>query len=252
MILKMQIPTTTIINQLTTGTPLALPNMFPQIAAEDRDSTSNSTIKNLFLYDFAETAVTIRAEYGTAENVVIASALSRFLAEWETFKTLHYAEYSRLIEAENTDYDILSNYDKKIEGTVTENYDAGETPKGYTEQTTYANGKVTTTHDGTYLEKNSTAPYDGQPIDTQYTERGHKTAQDNNTITNSGTDTQTTDKGLHETETNMHEYGNIGIQTPADILFKEIQLRSESLVYEYVKRFVSEYLVTYWYGEGEF
>jgi hypothetical protein len=50
----------------------------------------------------------------------------------------------------------------------------------------------------------------------------------------------------------MHEYGNIGIQTPADILFKEICLRSESLVYEYVKRFVSEYLVTYWYGEGEF
>jgi hypothetical protein len=50
----------------------------------------------------------------------------------------------------------------------------------------------------------------------------------------------------------MHEYGNIGIQPPADILFKEIQLRSESLVYEYVKRFVAEYLVSYWHGEGEY
>lgn len=252
MILKMQIPTTTIINSFTTGTPFALPDMFPQVAQVDRDSTSNQTIKNLFLYDFAETALTVRTEYGTAESVVVAAAAARFLAMWETFKTLHYAEYSRLIAAEATDYDILSNYDKHIEGTVTENYDAGDDPKGYAEQTALLHGEVITTHDGTYLEKNSTAPYNGNPIDTQYNERGHKTAQDNNTNTHSGTDTNTVDKGLHETATDMHEYGNIGIQTPADILFKEIQLRSESLVYEYVKRFVGEYLVTYWGGEGEF
>ena len=100
MILKRQIPATTIVNSLTTGTPLALPDMFPQVAEVDRDSTSNQTVKNLFIYDFSETALTVRAEHGTAESVVIASAVSRFLAMWETFKTLHYAEYSRLIAAE--------------------------------------------------------------------------------------------------------------------------------------------------------
>ena len=215
MIMKMQIPTTTIVNSFTTGTPFALPDMFPQVAQVDRDSTSNQTIKNLFLYDFAETALTVRAECGTAKSVVVAAAAARFLAMWETYKTLHYAEYSRLIAAEATDYDILSNYDKRIEGTVTENFDAGEDPKGYAEQTTLQHGEVITTHDGTYLEKSSTAPYNGNPIDTQYNERGHKTANDNNTNTHSGTDTNTVDKGLHETETNMHEYGNIGIQTVA-------------------------------------
>lgn len=221
--------------------PLQLPNLFPYISIDSRADYSDTMVRSTFKTRYASTG--LRAADETA-------ALAKFLLCWETFKAMHYDDFARICEAESENYDMLYNYDKTISGSVTTNYDAGESPKGYAEHRSLQHGEVITTHDGTYKETTSTAPYDGSPIETQSSERGHKTANDNNTNTHSGTDTDTLSKGLQEVATDMHEYGNIGIQTVADILLKEMKLRSESMFQAYLDSFVREYLCTFWLGEG--
>ena len=225
------------------GYPLQLPDMFQYVANADRAEKSDTIVRKSLQTRYA--AAGLRADD-------ITDACVKFLQAWDVFKAMHYNDYVRLCEAEAADYDMLYNYDKTISGSVSTDFDGGETPKGYAIETSLVHGETITIHDGTYKETDSTAPYDGSVIETHTTERGHKTADDNNTHEHTGTDTNTVDKGVQVQTTDMREYGNIGVQTVADILLKEITLRSESLVQAYLDCFVREYLVTCWGGEGEY
>ena len=236
-----------------------LPDLFPYIAAENRVQESDSIVRSMFYDSYTSAAVFVIAE--DADTALLV-AEAKLLRQWNTFKALHYADFARIVQAAAEDYDMLYNYDKTISGTVTHNpdfADTGETAKGYHKKTDLLHGHTVTVTNGKYEEKTSIAPYDGSPIETSVNERGHKvetidgqTVTANNQQANTGTDSTTEIEAKTQDTTNMREYGNIGVQTIPDMLMKEIELRSVSMVQAYVDCFVRENLITTWCGEGEF
>ena len=232
-----------------------LPDFFPYVTENDRVAVSDLAVRNMFLDRYTSAAVFCVAEdYATALLV----AVSKLIRQWEAFKALHYADFAKVINAEADEYDMLYNYDKTIRGSVTHNPDYaadGETAKGYHKQTALLHGHTVTITDGKYEESVKTAPYDGSPIETTTTERGHQVKNgvtDHNTQANTGTDTTTETEAKTQDYTDVREFGNIGVQTIPDMLVKEIQLRSESMVQAYLDCFVRENLITTWIGEGCF
>ena len=130
----------------------------------------------------------------------------------------------------------------------------GDDDHAFSEQRTYEHGETVTRTDGKYSEEVQTAPYDATIKTTAKTIRGHD-PENHDTTAHTGTDTDTTIKADTVRTPDLHEYGNIGVQTTADILMKEIELRSTSLIVAYLDQFVREYLNTYypsWCGEGSF
>lgn len=260
---RFDIPIGTVVSKIFELYPTAysfqLPDMFPYVGENDRVQVSDETVRNLFIDTYAGSA-----EYCVAEDAdtALLVACTKLLRQWNTFKALHYVDFAKIINAAAEDYDMLYNYDKTISGTVTHNpdfADTGETVKGYHKKTDLLHGHTVTVTNGKYEEKTSIAPYDGSPIETSVNERGHKvetidgqTVTANNQQANTGTDSTTEIEAKTQDTTNMREYGNIGIQTIPDMLMKEIELRSVSMVQAYVDCFVRENLITCWLGEGEY
>lgn len=260
---RFDIPIGTVVSKIFELYPNAysfqLPDLFPYVAENDRVQVSDQTVRNLFIDTFAGSA-----EYCVAEDAdtALLVACTKLLRQWDTFKALHYADFARVVQAAAEDYDMLYNYDKTISGTVTHNPDfaeVGETAKGFHKKTELQHGHKVTVTDGKFEEVTKVAPYDGSPIETSTVERGHAThtvdgvqVPYNNEQANSGTDTTTETEAKTQDTTNMREYGNIGVQTIPDMLLKEIELRSVSMVQAYVDCFVRENLITCWLGEGEY
>ena len=103
------------------------------------------------------------------------------------------------------------------------------------------------------METTSNTTYNGEEKETTKNERGHAPNQ-HDTTAHTGNDTDTVQRGDVVRTPDLHEYGNVGVQTTADILLKEITLRSTSMLYEYLAGFVRDYMNTVypWCGEGCF
>lgn len=236
--------TTKIIETIPTeGSYLSLPRFFPLVPAEQRITYSDTYVRNQLRTRFAQTGL-----YAESDG----AAAAHFLLCWDSFKTANYDNFARLIEAEYEDYSLIYNYDKHVEGSETMHY--GDDNHAFSEQRTYGHGETVTRTDGKYSEEVQTAPYDAPIKTTAKTTRGHD-PDNHDTTSHTGTDTDTTIKADTVRTPDLHEFGNIGVQTTADILMKEIELRSTSLIVAYIDQFVREYLNTYyptWNGEGEF
>lgn len=259
---RFDIPIGTVISKIVEDMPTAysfqLPDMFPHIAENDRVADSDYYVRCVLTDTFASSAVHVIAE----DDNALVTAEAKLLRIWNTFKALHYDDFARVIQAAAEDYDMLYNYDKTISGTVTHDpdfADTGETAKGYHKKTDLLHGHKVTVTDGKFEEVTKVAPYDGSPIETSTVERGHAThtvdgvqVPYNNEQANSGTDSTTEIEAKTQDTTDMREFGNIGVQTIPDMLIKEIELRSVSMVQAYLDCFVRENLVTSWIGEGEY
>lgn len=239
--------TTKIIETIPTeGSYLSLPRFFPLVPAEQRITYSDTYVRNQFRTRFAQTGMYAQSDESDG------AAAAYFLLCWDSFKTANYDNYARLIEAEYEEYSLIYNYDKHVEGSETMHY--GDDDHAFSEQRTYGHGETVTRTDGKYSEEVQTAPYDAPIKTTAKTTRGHD-PDNHDTTSHTGTDTDTTIKADTVRTPDLHEFGNIGVQTTADILMKEIELRSTSLIVAYIDQFVREYLNTYyptWNGEGEF
>lgn len=235
------IRTTKIIEMIPTeGSFLSLPRFFPLVPEGQRITLSDTYVRNQLRTRFSQTGL-----YAESEG----AAMAYFMLCWDSFKTANYDNFARLIEAEYEDYSLLYNYDKHVEGSETMHY--GDDDHAFSEQRTYGHGETVTRTDGKYSEEVQTAPYDAPIKTTAKTTRGHD-PENHDTTAHSGTDTDTTIKADTIRTPNLHEFGNIGVQTTADILMKEIELRSTSLIVAYLDQFVREYLNTYypWCWEG--
>ena len=238
------IRTTKIIETIPTeGSFLSLPRFFPLIPDSQRIAYSDTYVRNQLRTRFAQTGL-------YAESA--GAAMAYFMLCWDSFKTANYDNYARLIEAEYEDYSLIYNYDKHVEGTETTHY--GDDDHAFSEQRKYKHGETVERTDGKYEEEVQSAPYDAPIKTTAKTIRGHQPDNMDKTE-HKGEDTDTTIKADTVRTPDLHEFGNIGVQTTADILMKEIELRSTSLIVAYLDQFVREYLNTYyptWNGEGEF
>ena len=230
-----------ILSQIPEDTcPLALPDLFPQIAEGEREAFSHNFVLSTLQIQYTDSG--LRAT--TKEE-----AYTKFITSWDLHKAAHYADYKRIIAAMNDDYSLLYNYDKFITGTDTTTYGSEDEPA---ETTTVQHGQQIDRTDGAHVEKQAVATYDGDTKDTATITRGHDVGQKDNT-TFSGTDTTTTQKGATVRTPDLHEYGNIGVQTTADILMKEQELRSKSMVSAFISNFIHDYCHTVyrrWGGDG--
>ena len=236
-----QFPMSEILGEIQILT-LALPDFFPTIPEAQQAEYSAQWVAEQLEVAFDKTCV--HAE-------TIGKAAAYFHTAWSVYKKANYDNYCRLIAAEYDEYSLVYNYDKHVEGTETTSYGDSDTPA---EQRTYQHGETVTRTDGQYKETNSVATYNAQSKETNTTQRGHMAGQ-NDTIGHTGTDTDTVRKGDTVRKPQLHEYGNIGVQTTADIILKEITLRTTALCYEYLAAFVRTYMNTYypdWGGEGCF
>ena len=226
------------IKEILTAIPdlnLALPGFFPNVTEADQTEYSTLWVAEQLKVGFYSACV-------CADS--LNDAVTYFLTAWSVYKKANYDNYVRLIAAEYDDYSLLYNYDKFVQGTDTTSYGDSENPA---EQRTYQHGETVTRTDGQYKEINSAATYDEQSKETSTTLRGHMENQ-HDTIGHSGTDTDTVRRGDTVRTPDLHEYGNIGVQTTADIILKEITLRTTALCYEYLAAFVRTYLNTYYPG----
>lgn len=220
---------------------LALPRFFPNIPDNQRITYSEDYVRTQLKTAFAQTGL-----YANSAG----EAAAHFLLCWSAYKLANYENYARIIEAEADEYSLLYNYDKHTEGTDTTSYGDANHPA---ESRSYVHGETVTRTDGQYVETTSNTTYNGAEKETAKNQRGHAPDQ-NDTTAHTGTDTDTITRGNTVRTPDLHEYGNIGVQTTADILLKEITLRSTSMLYEYLAGFVRDYMNTayLWCGEGCF
>lgn len=220
---------------------LALPKFFPTIPEEQRITYSENYVREQL-----ETAFALTGLYANSDG----EAAAHFLRCWSAYKNANYDNYARIIEAEADEYSLLYNYDKFTTGTETTSYGDADHPA---ESRTYTHGETVTRTDGQYVETTSNATYNGEEKETTKNQRGHSPNQ-HDTTEHTGDDTDTVQRGDVVRTPDLHEYGNVGVQTTADILLKEIMLRSTSMLYEYLAGFVRDYMNTVypWRGEGCF
>lgn len=220
---------------------LALPKFFPTIPEEQQITYSENYVRTQLSTAFALTGL-----YANSDG----EAAAHFLRCWSAYKNANYDNYARIIDAEAEEYSLLYNFDKFTEGTETTTYGDATHPA---EERRYLHGETIKRTDGQYLETTSNATYNGEEKETAKNQRGHMPNQNDKTE-HTGTDTDTIKRGDVVRKPDLHEYGNMGVQTTADILLKEITLRSTSMLYEYLAGFVRDYMNTVypWCGEGCF
>ena len=160
-----------------------------------------------------------------------------FLLLWTRWNELHAYDLWRAWSAMRADYNPIENYDmtetaadgKRIDKTKKETEPTGKTIYE-TQQDRNAIGS------GTY----------GDPIIHTTTETSYDHAKSTETETPDNTQSMqfngSTYCGYHDAAEHMlQRHGNIGVQTAADMIEKEISLREKENVSAYIKRFIDHY-----------
>lgn len=165
------------------------------------------------------------------------STITDFENTWQTFNTLNAKNLFTLLDAYDAEYSKIFNYDMTEEyskGIARDSETSKTTPSGniITEQTQFANG-FDSVNDGVQTDKAiSKTSYENANTETTNTK--------NNSLSISFPDGKT-GNNFNETEKNVaRRFGNIGVQTTADIIEKEIDLRRKSIIKDYIERFAFE------------
>lgn len=171
--------------------------------------------------------------YLTPDDTANAAMLAATAAEWHDY-------FDHLYETTQYDYDPILNYDKHIEGIITDAHHKGsktsvassikstETPRVATETQSFSNG----------FNSADTGVPDGMivnPAPTGTNEIQTTGAANANYSTTEDLDATHFDKD-ERSYTDYREYGNIGVMTTQDIILKERQIIIDVLD-EYIKKF---------------
>lgn len=167
-----------------------------------------------------------------------------------SYKALNETNYLKVLDALDTEYNPIENYNRTETTTVTDtmgeqSHKFGEFDVEVSEQhTETVNGTQTTTNENK-LSKN---PYDSSSY--------YETEKNNDSMTvGQRTDTATTDpvttttserlnKDLAYTDTHTttsHTTGNIGVTSTQQMLQQEIELRKQSIIQAYYDNFINQY-----------
>ena len=167
-----------------------------------------------------------------------------------TYKTLNESNYLRVLDALDSEYNPIENYNRTETTSVTDlmgeqSHRLGEFNVGVSAQhTVNVNGEQTTTNENK-LSKN---PYDSSAF--YETEKNNENMQISARTDSATTDPVTTttserlNKDLSYTDThttNSKISGNIGTVSTQNMLQQEIQLRKQSLIQAYYDNFINQY-----------
>lgn len=167
-----------------------------------------------------------------------------------SYKLLNEANYLRVLNALDSEYNPIENYNRTETTSVTDlmgeqSHRLGEFNVGVSAQhTVNVNGEQTTTNENK-LSKN---PYDSSAF--YETEKNNENMQISARTDSSTTDPVTTttserlNKDLSYTDThttNSKISGNIGVTTTQQMLQQEIEMRKQSLIQAYYDNFINQY-----------
>ena len=160
-----------------------------------------------------------------------------FVNLWSSYVSETAAQLQRQLAAMNAEYDPLLNYDVTERAADAKKYGddtSTVTPEGgtHTVQDVKVSGLDSSGFgsDSNHIETDVT-PLQGTETETKRVRTGDQTAElDDLTLTG------------HETaEHALRKYGNIGVQTNAQILQIEVETRKIDLLKSYVKEFIDRY-----------
>ena len=189
-----------------------------------------------------------------AEN--INNAKSRFSDIFEQWKNDNSRNFEFLYSAMYDEYNPLENYDRKEDGSYTDEHHKGnKTATSYKEVTTpnltteITNRTKVKSSDFVFGFDSATASPSGY-TESVPTEGTDKTLQTGNTeITRNVEENYTSISDISgtvfdndkRTFDNYHIHGNIGVLTSSDALLKEYELRKQNFVSEIIKDFIVKY-----------
>lgn len=178
-----------------------------------------------------------------------------FKSTFTNFIARNNHNIARQYEALAADYNPIYNYDLTEQGA-----DGSRVAKTTTTATPSGTVSVSSAHTGTDTTTDSRYGFDSAaaaPADKSELSHG-ETVTDTTSFTNYKTETtaeSSNDQSVtlpdggsasgfdRGSEHYMHRYGNIGVQTAADIIGGELELRVHDIAVEWLRRFSAEYLV---------
>lgn len=138
-----------------------------------------------------------------------------FLVDWNSYNFLKVNDLKRMLDAYNSDYNPIHNYDRKE--VVSVEY-------GEREKTNTYGKKVETV-------ENSVVPFDTESFSNTEKIETNNDSHIDNYFEETATDTTTNNTS-----------GNIGITTTQMMIESELSLRTRIIVYDYLKEFVKNFL----------
>lgn len=188
-------------------------------------------------------------------SVMLPATAQGFVSLWSRWLTRNAENIVRQFNALAEEYNPIHNYDlteAAADGSRRSKDTQTVTPSGTMSVASAHTGTDTTTEDrygfdsstGAHADK-STLSHGETVTDTtsfnQYkTETETTSANDQSITLPDGTTGTGYDVG---SEHYLHRYGNIGVQTAADILSGELEVRTHDLSVEWVQRFGNQYFV---------
>ena len=239
--------------------------------------TINDT-ENTQLYS-GSTVYYMLQEYSA--RYMICDSVNNFLFKWAAYNNYMLPDFLRAYSAVYAEYNPLNNYDMSEKSVDMQN--DGDITR--TRSTDAEHNKVTTTNKYDYTTdteagtgndvptvKNYTTTYDDASTGrlSSYSENigktsQHTTADADDNVTEVTDDMTVSNVETHDTTTmtidsttytadkiNAHEMtrqGNIGVMSTVDLIQQEKELRSQSLIYDYIYRFIEKY--TFYASGGE-
>lgn len=176
---------------------------------------------------------------------------------WDWWLQRNNDNIARQLEALALDYNPITNYDLTEQGA-----DGSRAAKTTTTATPSGTMSVASVHTGTDTTTDNRYGFDsGAPVPADKSELQHgETVTDTTSFTGYKTETVTeqahnqsmslpdgtTGSGYDQaSEHYLRRYGNIGVQTAADILSGELAIRTHDIAAEWLQRFGREHFV-YW------
>lgn len=216
------------------------------------------------LLDFYFSDFLFLGKYDNAKTIEqnIATAKEKFADTFDLWKQSNSKNIEVLYSALYADYNPLENYDRKEEGSYTDEHHKGSKSATASKETTTPNLTTETTNrtkvkssDFVYGFDSATATPTGysESVPTEGTDQTTQTGSTSTTRT--AEENYTTTADISETVfdndkrvfDNYRVHGNIGVTTPSDLIKGEYAVRLGSLLRKLLFQFAHEYL---FYADG--
>lgn len=189
---------------------------------------------------------TVADDASESDPATITAAKSEFKSVFDAWKTCVGTDYKRAFDALAQSYDPLENYDRKEEGSETDERHKGSktsfgeetiiTPRVKTKNTTYK------------VAFDSSSEVETDALESVPVEGTDKTERDaaKNFAQNEDISATVFDKDVH-LFTNRRTHGNIGVTSNVDLLTQELELRLKNHVADAIDAFITMYCY-FWKG----
>lgn len=203
-------------------------NQAYNLDCDDSDTTifDGEIFLNRLKYYYAKRL--FQAEYDESLTLTqnINNACDKFYNLYRDYIDTNYYNFYKLWIGLNSDYDLVENYNRIEEGAILDNLHKGSKTTTTPKQN---NTEITETNETNYIvgENSTNDTKTDKTTSSVYTTESRFEDIDSNTF----------DYNEH-TFNNYRVHGNIGVSTGADMLEKELNLRTKNFIFSIIDNFI--------------